>query len=181
MRVIETELPGVLIVESAVHGDDRGHFFESWHAEKFAAAGINAAFVQDNQSRSARGVLRGLHYQVARPQGKLVRVTAGAVCDVAVDLRRASPTFKRWVAIELSAENKRQLWIPEGFGHGFLSLADGTDLLYKCTDIYLAEHDRAIRWNDPDLKIAWPIDGNTPSLSAKDRSAPLLKDAEIYA
>lgn len=181
MNVIETDLPGVLILEPKVFGDDRGFFLESWNAKTFADAGLPMQFVQDNHSRSARGIVRGLHYQLQKPQGKLVRVTAGAVFDVAVDLRRSSPHFGRWTGVELSAENKRMLWIPPGFGHGFLALRDGTDFLYKCTELYAPEWDRSVRWNDPDIGIDWPLDGADPLLSAKDREAPTLNDAEVFA
>lgn len=180
MNVIETDLPGVLILEPRVFGDERGFFLESWNARTFEQAGLPMQFVQDNHSRSARGTMRGLHYQIHKPQGKLVRVTAGAVFDVAVDLRRSSPYFGRWTGMELSAENKRMLWIPPGFGHGFLALRDGTDFLYKCTELYAPEWDRSIRWNDPAIGIDWPLDGE-PLLSAKDRDAPMLKDAEVFA
>lgn len=180
MKVIETELPGVLVLEPQVFGDARGFFLESYNRERFhAATGVDVDFVQDNHSRSARGVLRGLHYQIRQPQGKLVRVVSGAVFDVAVDLRRASPTFGRWAGVELSAENQRQLWVPAGFGHGFLVLSDSADFLYKTTDYYAPEHERGIAWNDPAIGIRWPLDGE-PRLSAKDAVAPLLADAEVF-
>jgi len=180
MKVSDTELPGVRLIEPRVFGDDRGFFLETWNAASFAAAGLDVAFVQDNHSRSQRGVLRGLHYQVVAPQGKLVRVTAGAVFDVAVDLRRSSPHFGRWTGHELSAANKAMLWIPPGFAHGFLVLSDEADFLYKCTALYAPEHDRALRWDDPALAIDWPLD-RPPLLSAKDAAAPLLADAEGFA
>lgn len=180
MRTLPTELDGVLLIEPEVHGDDRGFFLESWNERRFAEAGIQARFVQDNHSRSARGVLRGIHYQVRQPQGKLVRVTSGAVFDVAVDLRRSSPQFGKWAGIELSASNKRMLWVPQGFGHGFLALEDGTDLLYKCTDFYSPDDERGIAWNDPTIGIDWPLKGSAPIISARDSGAPSLADAEIY-
>ena len=180
--VVETSLPGVLLVEPKVFGDDRGFFFESFNARSFAeAAGIDLDFVQDNHSRSAKDVLRGLHYQLVKPQGKLVRVVAGRVFDVAVDLRRSSDHFGRWVGYELSAENKRQLWVPPGFGHGFLVLSESADFLYKTTDYWYPEHERSIRWDDADLAIAWPLAGSEPVVAAKDGKAPGFADAECYA
>lgn len=181
MNVIETALPGVLIIEPKVFGDARGFFLESWNAKSFADAGIAVDFVQDNHSRSAHGVLRGLHYQLENPQGKLVRVTQGAVFDVAVDIRRSSPTFRQWVGVELSADNHRMLWIPPGFAHGFLVLSDSADFLYKCTTLYHPPSDRGIRWDDPDIGIQWPSLSGEPQLSAKDAAAPRLADAEIFA
>jgi len=183
MNIIETELPGVLIIEPKVFGDERGFFFESFNAQRFdEATGQAWSFVQDNHSRSARGVLRGIHYQIRQAQGKLVRVTQGEVFDVAVDLRRASPTFGRWIGVRLSGENKRQLWVPPGFGHGFLVLSESADFLYKTTDYYAPEHERSLAWNDPSVAIDWPsIPGLTaPTLSAKDQKAPLLETAETY-
>jgi dTDP-4-dehydrorhamnose 3,5-epimerase len=177
--VTRTEVPDVLLLEPKVFGDARGFFLESWNERAFAAAGVRAGFVQDNHSRSARGVLRGIHYQLRQPQGKLVRVVTGEVFDVAVDLRRASPTFGRWVGQRLSAENKKLLWLPPGFGHGFLVLSESADFLYKTTDYYAAEHERAVAWNDPDLEIEWPLEG-TPTLSDRDSSAPRLRDAEVF-
>ncbi|MCS6786363.1 MAG: dTDP-4-dehydrorhamnose 3,5-epimerase [Thiobacillaceae bacterium] len=179
MRVIETQLPGVLILEPKVFGDARGFFLESYNERTFAELGLPTRFVQDNHSRSARGVLRGLHYQIRQPQGKLVRVTRGVVYDVAVDLRRSSPTFGRWEGVELSEHNQRMLWVPPGFAHGFYVLSELADFLYKTTDFYAPEHERAIRWDDPDLAIAWPLAGE-PLLSAKDRAAPSLREAEVY-
>ena len=182
MRLVDTPLPEVKIIEPRVFGDDRGFFLESWSARAFGEAGIDASFVQDNHSRSARGVLRGLHYQIRQAQGKLVRVTAGRVFDVVVDIRRSSPRFGQWAGAELSADNKRQLWVPPGFAHGFLSLEDGTDFLYKCTDYYAPEHDRAILWSDPAIGIDWPLSGlGEPTVSAKDAAAPPLRDAEVFA
>jgi dTDP-4-dehydrorhamnose 3,5-epimerase len=179
MNIIETPLPGVLLIEPQLFGDERGFFMESWNRRAFASRGLDLEFVQDNHSRSARGVLRGLHYQVHEPQGKLVRVVSGAVFDVAVDLRRSSPNFGRWVGYELSADNKRMLWVPPGFGHGFLVLSETADFLYKTTAYYAPQWDRGVRWNDPDIGIDWPLDG-APTLSAKDEAAPWLRDAEVY-
>ena len=182
MKVTPTDLPEVLLLEPRVFGDDRGFFMESWNARAFRdATGLDVAFVQDNHSYSTRNVLRGIHYQVVRPQGKLVRVVTGAVFDVAVDLRRSSPTFGRWVGVELSAENHRQMWIPAGFGHGFLVLSGYADFLYKTTDYWVAEYDRAVRWDDSTLAIDWPMAGSAPVVSAKDAAAPTLDMAETYA
>jgi dTDP-4-dehydrorhamnose 3,5-epimerase len=178
MKVLETALPGVVIVEPKVWGDDRGFFMETYHERKFFdATGIGETFVQDNQSGSTRGVLRGLHYQEPNPQGKLVRAGSGVIWDVAVDIRRGSPTFGRWIGVELSAANRRQLWIPPGFAHGFCVLSDWADLLYKCTTLYEAENDRGIAWDDPELAIAWPV--TEPLLSPKDRALPRLSDAAV--
>lgn len=179
MKAIETALPGVLLLEPRVFGDTRGFFLESWNKQTFADLGLDLDFVQDNHSRSARGVLRGLHYQLHQPQGKLVRVVGGAVFDVAVDLRKASPHFGKWVGFELSAENQRMMWIPPGFGHGFLVLSETADFLYKTTALYAPQWDRGVRWNDPDIGVEWPLSGE-PQLSGKDQVAPLLKDAEVY-
>lgn len=181
MKATDTSLPEVKLIEPDVFGDDRGFFFESWNAHTFANAGIEAVFVQDNHSRSSRGVLRGLHYQVVHPQGKLVRVVAGRVFDVAVDLRRSSPHFGRWFGVELSAANKKMLWVPPGFAHGFLSLEDGSEFLYKCTDFYRPEHERSLLWNDPALAINWPLGDLDPILSDKDEAAPLFATAESYS
>lgn len=179
MRAVATDLPEVLILEPRVFGDERGFFLESFNERAFeAAVGRPVRFVQDNHSRSARGVLRGLHYQQPpHAQGKLVRVTAGRVFDVAVDLRRGSPRFGRWAAAELSADNHRQMWIPPGFAHGFLVLSDSADFLYKTTDYYAPQAEAALRWDDPALAIAWPDLGAPPTLSAKDAAAPSLADA----
>jgi dTDP-4-dehydrorhamnose 3,5-epimerase len=174
MKIIETTLPGVVVVEPVVHGDARGFFYESFHAGKFAQAGLDLSFVQTNVSRSARGVLRGLHYQWPRPQGKLVSVLDGEVYDVAVDIRVGSPTFGRWAAAVLSAANKRHFWIPEGFAHGFAVLSEHATFLYQCTALYDAAADAAIRWNDGDVAVDWPI--AAPSLSDKDAKAPFLAD-----
>lgn len=179
MKLIETQLPGVCIIEPRVFGDARGFFLESWNRRAFAELGLDLDFVQDNHSRSGRGVLRGLHYQLQQPQGKLVRVTQGRVFDVAVDLRRASPHFGQWTGVELSAENHRMLWIPPGFAHGFLVLSDTADFLYKTTAYYAPEWDRGVRWDDPDIAVQWPLEG-PPNLSAKDQAQPLLRDAEVY-
>jgi dTDP-4-dehydrorhamnose 3,5-epimerase len=174
MNVIPTAIGGVFIIEPKVFGDSRGFFFESFNQRAFeAATGATLPFVQDNHSRSAKGVLRGLHYQVEQPQGKLVRVVAGAVFDVAVDIRSGSPTFGKWVGVELTAENKRQMWVPPGLAHGFLVLSETADFLYKTTDYYAPQHERCIIWNDPTLAIDWPLDGE-PILSAKDAAGDRL-------
>ena len=180
MQVVQTSIPEVLIFEPKVFGDDRGFFFESFNQRLFAqATGRSPDFVQDNHSKSARNVLRGLHYQIRQPQGKLVRVTAGEVFDVAVDLRRASPTFGQWVGARLSADNKRQLWVPEGFAHGFLVLSESAEFLYKTTDFYAPEHERCLRWDDPALAIEWPLQG-APILSTKDAQGQTLDMAELF-
>jgi dTDP-4-dehydrorhamnose 3,5-epimerase len=181
MNIIETELPDVKIIEPKMFGDTRGFFLESWNALAFANMGLDIAFVQDNHSRSDRGVLRGLHYQLIQPQGKLVRVVSGAVFDVAVDMRRASPCFGKSVGVKLSAQNKRMLWIPPGFAHGFFCLEDGTDFLYKCTDFYAPEHEKSMLWNDPVLNIQWPLNDILPQLSAKDRDGLPLANCETYS
>jgi dTDP-4-dehydrorhamnose 3,5-epimerase len=177
MRFIPTDLPGVVVIEPIVFGDDRGFFMEVYHEATFRNAGIVESFVQDNHSRSSRGVLRGLHYQLPNPQGKLVRVVDGSVFDVAVDIRRGSPHFGKWVGVELSGENKRQLWVPAGFAHGFCVTSESADVVYKCTTLYDGPNDRGIRWNDPAIGIDWPIDA--PVLSAKDEAAPLLREAVL--
>ena len=179
MKVTPTALPDVLVIEPRVFSDERGLFFESWNARTFSTAGLEATFVQDNHSRSLRNVLRGLHYQIEHAQGKLVRVGAGEVFDVAVDIRRSSPTFGRWVGITLSAQNKKMMWIPAGFAHGFLVLSDAAEFLYKTTDYWAPEHERCIAWNDPQLAIAWPIEG-APSLSAKDAKGTPLREDELF-
>ena len=181
MKKTETRLPDCFVLDPMVHGDERGFFVESWNERTFAELGLNLRFVQDNHSRSGMGVLRGLHYQVENPQGKLVRVTHGSVFDVAVDLRASSDTFGEWFGTELSESNKRMMWVPPGFAHGFLVLTDIADFQYKCTEYYSPRNDRGIRWDDPDIGIQWPLeDGLNPVLSEKDRSAPLLSDAETF-
>jgi len=177
MHVVTTELPGVVVVEPKVWGDQRGFFLETFQAERYAEAGIRGPFVQDNWSRSVRGTLRGMHFQEPHAQGKLVQVVRGAVWDVAADVRRGSPTFGRWVGVELSEENKRQLWVPPGFAHGFVVLSEAADFFYKCTALYRPEAERAVVWNDPDLAIRWPI--AEPLLSPKDAAAPRLADAPL--
>jgi dTDP-4-dehydrorhamnose 3,5-epimerase len=179
MNVVATAIPDVRIIEPKVFGDARGFFYESYNRRTLAPLGIDAAFVQDNHSKSAKNVLRGLHYQVRQPQGKLVRVVAGEVLDVALDIRRGSPTFGTWVSFVLSAENKRMAWIPPGFAHGFLVRSESAEFLYKTTDYYAPEHERSILWNDPDLAIDWQLDGE-PVLSAKDRDGRRLRDAEVF-
>jgi dTDP-4-dehydrorhamnose 3,5-epimerase len=179
MRVVPTALPEVLAIELEAHRDGRGFLLESYNRRDFAAAGIPHEFVQENHARSARNALRGLHYQLRQAQGKLVRAIAGAVFDVAVDLRRSSPSFGRWVGTELSADTLRMLWIPPGFGHGLLALTDGAEVLYKVTDFYAPAHERCIAWDDPDIGIRWPLDG-APLLSARDAAGVRLRDAEVF-
>lgn len=180
MNVRPTAIPDVVILEPRVFGDDRGFFFESFNDNRFRElTGTDVRFVQDNHSRSSKGVLRGLHYQIRQPQGKLVRVTRGAVFDVAVDVRRRSPTFGQWVGVELSEDNKRQFWVPAGFAHGFVVLSDSADFLYKTTDYYAPIHERSIRWNDPDIGIQWQYEGE-PSLSDKDRNGQPFATAEVF-
>ncbi|OEU61254.1 MAG: dTDP-4-dehydrorhamnose 3,5-epimerase [Desulfuromonadales bacterium C00003094] len=180
MKIVATDLPEVLIVEPKVFGDQRGFFYESFNQKVWEeTTGIKSRFVQDNHSRSTKGVLRGLHYQIRQPQGKLVRVVVGEVFDVAVDIRRNSPTFKQWVGVHLTAANKRQLWVPEGFAHGFLVLSEVAEFLYKATDYYAPEHERGIVWDDPELGIEWPLT-EEPTVSAKDQDASLLRDAEVF-
>jgi dTDP-4-dehydrorhamnose 3,5-epimerase len=180
LKVISTEIPDVLILEPKVFGDARGFFFESYNRRAFrAATGVDVEFVQDNHSLSERNVLRGLHYQIRQPQGKLVRVVVGEVFDVAVDLRRSSKTFGKWVGFRLSAESKRMAWIPPGFAHGFLVTSERAEFLYKATDYYAPEHERAVAWNDPDLAIGWPLAGE-PRVNDKDRGAERLRGAEVY-
>ncbi|KWT82681.1 MULTISPECIES: dTDP-4-dehydrorhamnose 3,5-epimerase [unclassified Variovorax] len=181
MKVTPTAIPDVLVIEPKVFGDARGFFYESFNGRAFdEAVGRHVDFVQDNHSRSVKGVLRGLHYQIQQPQGKLVRVVRGAVFDVAVDIRRSSPTFGQWVGVELTEENHKQLWVPEGFAHGFLVVSDSADFLYKTTNYYAPTHERAILWNDPALGIRWPETGVAPQLSAKDRQASMLEGAELF-
>ena len=179
MRFIACDIPGPVIIEPKVFGDERGFFLESWNRAAFAEAGLDLAFVQDNHSRSSRGVLRGLHYQEPNPQGKLVRVVNGSVFDVAVDIRRSSATFGHWIGVELSAANQRMLWVPPGFAHGFLTLEDKTDFLYKCTDFYQPAAEHCLRWDDPALAIDWPLQGLTPELSAKDKAGKPLADCVL--
>ena len=182
MKFVETSLPGPIKIIPSVHKDERGYFMETWQAERYRGAGIDADFVQDNVSQSSKGTLRGLHYQINQPQGKLLRVVSGEVFDVAVGLRKSSPQYGQWVGVVISSENKHQLWVPPGFGHGFLVLSDSAEFVYKCTDYYAPEFERAIRWDDPDIGIEWPLSaGEHPVLSAKDAAAPFLKDAETYA
>ena len=182
MEFEPTAIAEVVLIRPKVFGDARGFFMESWERRKFAAAGLDLEFVQDNHSHSARHILRGLHYQIRQPQGKLVRVVSGAVFDVAVDIRRGSATFGRWVGVELSAENHHMLWVPPGFAHGYLVLSDAADFLYKVTDSWAPEHERAIRWDDPTIGVRWPLPpGVQPVLSGKDLAAPRLESAEVYA
>ncbi len=181
MNVIECDIAGPLILEPTVFGDERGFFLESWNAATFAKAGLDLTFVQDNHSRSQRGVLRGMHFQNPAPQGKLVRVVAGAVFDVVVDLRRSSSTFGKWAGVVLSAENKRMFWVPEGFAHGFLTLEDGTDFLYKCTTAYQPQNECSLAWDDPDVGIEWPLDDIVPKLSAKDAVGIPLAHVQAFA
>jgi len=180
VKVVKTEIPEVLVIEPQVFGDDRGFFYESYNERTFAeATGLNVRFVQDNHSRSARNVLRGLHYQIRQPQGKLVRVTAGEIYDVAVDVRRGSRTFGKWTGVALSAENRKMCWVPPGFAHGFLVTSDHAEVQYKTTDYWAAQHERCIVWNDRDLAISWPIKGE-PILSQKDLAGLSLKHTEVF-
>lgn len=182
MEVIPTSIPDVKIIEPKVFGDERGFFMESWNQQAFKDAGLDLEFVQDNHSRSSQGVLRGLHYQTEQTQGKLVRVSQGEVFDVAVDMRRSSPHFGQWVGVVLSAENKRQFWVPPGFAHGFYVMSDSADFQYKCTDYYAPHAEHSLLWNDPELNIEWPlVNGEPPSLSAKDIEGKPLKDAVSFA
>lgn len=181
MKFVETDLPGVIRIVPTVHGDERGYFMETWQADRFRDAGIEANFLQDNISHSSIGTLRGLHYQIQQPQGKLVSVVFGEVFDVAVDLRRSSSSYGQWVGEILSAENKHQLWIPPGFAHGFLVLSETATFNYKCTDYYAPKFERSIRWDDPEIAVDWPLaEGRLPLLSDKDVTAPCLRDAETY-
>jgi len=182
MHIIKTDIPDLLIIEPKVFGDERGFFMENWNRQAFADAGLDLTFVQDNHSRSQQGILRGLHYQIKRPQGKLVRVTLGSVFDVAVDLRQSSPTFGQWLGLELSESNHRMLWVPPGFAHGFYVTSPVADFMYKCTDIYAPECERTIRWDDETLAIDWPlVGGKAPMLSAKDAEGTAFTDAEVFA
>ena len=181
MHIQATAIPDVLIIEPTAFGDERGFFYESFNARKFEElTGVATTFVQDNHSKSAKNVLRGLHYQLQQTQGKLVRVVAGAVFDVAVDIRKSSPTFGHWVGVVLSGENKRQLWVPPGFAHGFVVTSESAEFLYKTTDYWAPEFERSILWNDPEIGIEWPVDG-TPMLSVKDQNGKPLADAEVFA
>jgi dTDP-4-dehydrorhamnose 3,5-epimerase len=181
MEFEPTAIPDVVLIRPRVFGDARGHFFESWEERKFAAAGLELRFCQDNENRSARHVLRGIHYQLRKPQGKLVRVVTGSVLDVAVDLRRSSPTFGKWVGAQLSEDNHHMLWVPPGFGHGFVVLSESAHFLYKCTDFYAPQDEHAIAWNDPDLNIDWQLPAQVlPVLSARDGAAGRFRDAETY-
>jgi dTDP-4-dehydrorhamnose 3,5-epimerase len=180
MEATPTDIPDVLLIQPKVFGDARGFFMESWNERAFTRLGISAHFVQDNHSRSARGVLRGLHYQIKQPQGKLVRVVAGEIFDVVVDIRRSSPTFGRKVTVRLSAAEHRMLWVPPGLAHGFCVMSDMADVLYKSTDFYAPEHERTILWNDPALGIGWPLGGNEPLLSAKDKVGKRFSEAELF-
>ena len=182
MKFVDTGLPGVIRIEPAIHRDDRGFFMETWQAQRFRDAGIDADFVQDNTSCSSKATLRGLHFQIENPQGKLVRVVSGEVFDVAVDLRRSSPGFGHWVGQILSAQNRHQLWVPVGFAHGFLVLSDVAEVEYKCSDYYAPEFERSIRWDDPEIGIEWPLpSGDQPVLSTRDATAPFLQAADTYA
>jgi len=180
MKISATAIPDVLVFEPVVHGDERGFFMETWRRSWFEELGIASEFVQDNHSKSSQGILRGLHYQVNRPQGKLVRVIEGEVYDVAVDLRQSSPTFGRWIGVTLSAQNRHQLWVPPGFAHGFYVTGDTAQVIYKCTDYFSPADDRSLFWNDKSVGIDWPLVNGEPRLSEKDRNAPLLKDAELF-
>ena len=181
MEFIPTRIPEVILIKPRVIGDARGYFFETWQERKFAAAGIAAQFFQDNHSHSTRHSLRGLHFQIRQPQGKVVRVSRGEVFDVVVDIRRSSPHFGQWVGVSLSDANHQMLWVPPGFAHGYLALSEEVDVLYKCTDFYAPEHERALRWDDPEIGVQWPLPaGARPNLSAKDVIAPLLKDVDTF-
>jgi dTDP-4-dehydrorhamnose 3,5-epimerase len=182
MKVTPTSIPGVLVIEPKVFGDERGFFYESFNQKAFnEATGLNETFVQDNHSRSAKGVLRGLHYQIEQPQGKLVRVVRGAVFDVAVDIRKSSPTFGQWVGVELSEENHKQLWVPVGYAHGFIVTSESADFVYKTTDYYAPAYERCIAWNDASVGINWPTIGIQPSLSQKDKQSLSLEQAEVFS
>ena len=181
MKIVPTAIPGPVIIEPRVFGDERGFFMETWNAEVFGKAKLDHAFVQDNHSRSQKGVLRGLHFQNPGPQGKLVRVTRGAVFDVAVDLRWSSPHFGKWVGVELSAQNQKMFWVPEGFAHGFLTLEDDTDFLYKCTAPYAPQHAHTLMWNDPAVAIEWPMAGLEPIISDKDARGLSLANVPVFA
>jgi dTDP-4-dehydrorhamnose 3,5-epimerase len=182
MQFEPTRLPEVVLIKPKLFGDARGYFLESWQQQKFADAGIQTQFVQDNHSHSGQWVLRGMHYQIQNPQGKLVRVTRGEVFDVAIDARRSSPNFGKWVGVELNDTNHHMLWVPPGFAHGFLALSEQVDFLYKCTDVYAPQHERTIRWDDPAVGIEWPIPpGVRPQLAVRDAQAPGIKDVEVFS
>ncbi len=187
MKLIQTAIPDVVIIEPAVFGDDRGWFMESFNEKRFheelqkLGLPMPAPFVQDNHSRSSKGILRGLHYQIQQPQGKLVRVVYGSVFDVAVDIRKSSPTFGQWVGVEISENNHRQLWVPPGFAHGFLVTSESADFLYKATDYYAPQYERCVRWNDPSIGIQWPVQTDPPQLAAKDQQGCLLENAEVFS
>jgi dTDP-4-dehydrorhamnose 3,5-epimerase len=182
MEFIPTRLPEVVLIKPKVFGDARGYFLESWQRQKFAAAGIDANFVQDNHSHSSQWILRGMHYQIHNTQGKLVRVSRGAVFDAVIDVRKRSPRFGQWAGVELNDTDHHMLWIPPGFAHGFLALTERVDFLYKCTDLYAPQHERTIRWDDPEVGIEWPIPaGVQPQLAARDAQAGGIKDAEVFA
>lgn len=182
MEFQPTEIPDVVLIRPKVFGDARGYFMEAWEKRKFAAAGLDLEFVQDNHSHSARHILRGLHYQIEQPQGKLVRVVGGTVFDVAVDIRRSSPSFGRWVGTVLSEDNHHMLWVPPGFAHGYLVLSDSAEFLYKVTDYWAPQHERAIRWNDPEIAVRWPLPpGAEPIVSAKDAAALSFREAEVFS
>jgi dTDP-4-dehydrorhamnose 3,5-epimerase len=181
MKFSPTRIPDVILIEPQLFGDERGFFMETWQVEHFKEAGITATFVQDNHSGSRQGTLRGLHYQIQQPQGKLLRVSVGEIFDVAVDIRKSSPTFGQWVGASLSAENKRQLWVPPGFAHGFYVLSEWAELIYKASDFYAPEHDRTLSWNDPSIAIDWPLlPGLDPILSQKDQNGASLEDADCF-
>jgi dTDP-4-dehydrorhamnose 3,5-epimerase len=181
LKIHTTALPGVLLIEPVVRADQRGFFLEAWHEARYREAGIDLPFVQDNHSRSVRGVLRGLHYQLQQPQGKLIRVVTGDVFDVAVDLRRSAKTFGQWLGVVLSGVNQRQLWVPPGFAHGFYTLTDSADVVYKCTDFYAPQYDRTLRWDDPNIGIKWPlVDRHPPRLTPKDAAGLGLSEAPTY-
>ena len=181
MKFTPTPIPGVLVVEPAVYGDQRGFFMETWHAEKFRAAGLDLDFVQDNHSGSGHNTIRGLHYQVDRPQGKLVRVVAGEIFDVAVDLRRSSPTFGKWIGAALSAANRLQVYVPPGFAHGFCVTSEHAEVVYKCTDLYFPEHEHTLRWDDPEIGIAWPLGAEPPLVSPRDAAGRSFREIPTFA
>jgi dTDP-4-dehydrorhamnose 3,5-epimerase len=181
VRFTPTAIQDVVVVEPVVHGDHRGYFMETWHVGKFRDAGLDPTFVQDNHSGSARNTLRGLHYQIERPQGKLVRAVVGEIFDVAVDLRRSSPTYGKWVGVTLSAANRLQVWIPKGFAHGYYVTGEGAEVAYKCTDLYVAEHERTLRWDDPTIGISWPLGSEPPVISAKDAAGLAFQGIPTFA